>query len=83
MILLKDLDSGIVSITEEQLKFLQDQLEEESPRDRDYYLNAATLDAFEADGADPALMAMLRGALGTREDMEIGWSRDDPAPAGG
>jgi hypothetical protein len=30
---------------------------------------------FERDGADPALLTLLRGALGTREEMEIRWDR--------
>jgi processive 1,2-diacylglycerol beta-glucosyltransferase len=71
----KDTDREIGTITEAQLRFLQDQLEEETPDDRDYYLNAATLDALaEADG-DPQLLALLRGAMGEREEMEIRWTR--------
>jgi len=65
----------IGTITEAQLQFLIDQLEEESTEDTDYYINQATLDLFEDVGADAALLALLRQALGTREDMEIQWSR--------
>jgi hypothetical protein len=77
MIQLRDKDTGAVlgTLTEEQLHFLQDQLEEESPDDTDYYINTATLDMFEEQGADRALLALLRQALGSREDMEIQWSR--------
>ena len=52
-----------------------DQLEEESSDDQDYYINGPTLEAFEAKGIDPALLALLKGALGDRDDMEIVWSR--------
>jgi processive 1,2-diacylglycerol beta-glucosyltransferase len=61
------------AITEEQFQFLQDHLEEESLSDQDYYLNQATLDAFAQEGADPALLALLRQALGDNEEMEIVW----------
>jgi len=77
MIQLYDKETGasLGAITEEQLQFLVDQLEEESPEDRDYYINEPTLDAFEEAGADPALVALLREALGEREEMEIRWAR--------
>ena len=77
MIQLRDKDTGAVvgSITEAQLQFLVDQLEEESRDDRDYYINQATLEMFEEKGADPELVGILRKALGSREEMEIGWSR--------
>ena len=77
MIQLYDKDTGapLGALTEEQLQFLADQLEEESPEDQDYYINAPTLDAFEEAGADPALLALLREALGEREEMEIRWTR--------
>ena len=76
MIQLRDKETGafIGTITEAQLQFLIDQLEEESTEDRDYYINQATLDLFEQRGADADLLALLRQALGTREDMEIEWS---------
>jgi hypothetical protein len=77
MIQLYDKDTGAAlgAISEEQLQFLADQLEEESPQDQDYYINEPTLDAFEEAGADPALLALLRKALGEREEMEIRWAR--------
>jgi len=77
MIQLTDSESGAVlgTIDEGQLQFLIDQLEEESPTDQDYYIDLATLEMFEEAGADGALVAMLRQALGEREGMEIRWSR--------
>jgi processive 1,2-diacylglycerol beta-glucosyltransferase len=65
----------IGSLTETQLQFLIDQLEEESHDDQDYYINAATLDMFEAAGADRGLVELLRRALGTRSDMDVRWER--------
>ena len=77
MIQLYDKESGqtIGAISEEQLKFLIDQLEEESSEDKDYYLNRDTLDFIEQAGADPGLLTLLRTAMGNREEMEIRWSR--------
>lgn len=77
MIELKDKQTGraLARITDQQLQFLVEQLEEESANDTDYYLNAATLDMFAQNGADPALLNILRDALGEREDMEIQWVR--------
>jgi len=77
MIQLRDKDSGelLDTITDAQLQFMIDQLEEESRDDRDYYINEATLEMFEEEGADPELIAILRKALGAREEMEIRWAR--------
>ena len=79
MILLHDKDTGswIGTITEDNLQFLIDQLEEESGEDQDYYINETTLDLFEEGGADKALILLLRGALNghTEKEMEIRWSR--------
>jgi processive 1,2-diacylglycerol beta-glucosyltransferase len=77
MIHLQDKDTGapIGTISEAQLQYLVDQLEEESRDDQDYYINATTLDLFEERGADKALVKVLRAALGGRTEMEIRWSR--------
>lgn len=79
MIKLYDANSKalIGTITEAQLQFLQRDLEEESTQDQDYYINQATVDWFEAQGADPALIALLRQALAGREDTDIRWERQE------
>lgn len=79
MIKLYDNETGspLGNLSEEQLRFLVDQLEEESTSDRDYYINRATLDSFERNGADGALMEILRTAMGERDEMEVRWSRED------
>jgi hypothetical protein len=75
---LYDVQSGdlIGTISAVQLQFLIDQLEEEDSEDRDYYVDANTLDWFEEHGADPALMTLLRRALGARQGMDIRWTED-------
>ncbi len=75
MIQLLDADSKqpIGSISEAQLAFLQKQMEEESTEDRDYYINTATIDMFEAAGADAGLLDILRKAMAGRDEMNILW----------
>ncbi len=77
MVKIYDEATGTVygTISEAQLQFLVDQLEEESLEDTDYYINEATLDLLEAEGADAGLLTVLRNALGDREDMDIRWTR--------
>src|SRR5215475_8997842 len=76
MIQLHEKETGIFvgTVTDAQLQFLIEQLEEESTDDMDYYIDHATLDLFEARGAEAALLALLRQALGTRDGIEIVWS---------
>jgi hypothetical protein len=79
VISLRDKETGaeLGSITEEELRFLVDHLEEEFDEDRDYYLNQTTLDVMEQNGADSELIALLRRAMGDREGIEIEWSRTE------
>jgi hypothetical protein len=58
-----------------QFQFLADHLEEESRQDDDYYLNRTTVDFLADAGADPALLDILRRALGDRDEAEIRWER--------
>ena len=74
---LNDAETGAVvgDITEHQLSKLTDELEEESDTDRDYYIDAATIDMLADAGADADLIAMLRHALGSRDGFEVTWTR--------
>ena len=62
-------------ITEAQLEFLMNNMEEESLEDQDYAITEMTLAYFEELGADPALLSMLRQALGRQEELVIRWER--------
>lgn len=77
MIKVYDKESGVLwgEMTEAQLQFLVDQLEEESSTDQDYYLNQATLEMFEAAGAEADLLALLRRILGEKEEAEFRWEQ--------
>jgi len=77
MITLRDKESGnpIGTITDTQLQFLADQLEEEWEEDADYWLDQSTIDLLAERGADESLVGLLRRAMGEREEMEITWSQ--------
>ena len=74
-IVVYDDDTNLIigRITEAQLDFLDDHLDEESASDRDYYLTADTIAMLEAAGGDAGLIGLLRGALRDRADMTISW----------
>jgi len=64
-------------ISEDELAFLQDQLEEEGIEDRDYYLRRETIDEFEASaGATEHLVTVLKTGLRDDDAIEIRWERD-------
>ena len=65
----------IGSMTEADLKVLQDALEEESEDDQDYYIDQGTLDVLGDGRATEHLMGLLRKALGTAEGVDIRWER--------
>lgn len=80
MITLFDVETNqpVGQITEEQLRFLMNQLEEESTTDRDYYISEDEIDILEEAGADAALLTILRSALAGREGMEIRYVYEQP-----
>ena len=62
------------AITEDQLQFLQDNLEEEWSEDQDYAITPMLVDYFEGQGADPNLLTLLKDSIAWREEIEITWS---------
>ena len=71
----KDTQERLGTIEDSELRFLIDELEEESPNDRDYYIDADTIDLLEGDGAPQSLTGLLRRILGSREGIEVLWRR--------
>ena len=65
----------IGSITEADLQVLMDALEEESADDRDYYIDAATIDVIADGRATEHLVQLLRKALGDKDGVDIRWQR--------
>lgn len=78
MITLRIKDSGAVlgTISEADLQSLVDVLEEESPTDTDYHIQAGTIALLEEEGASAELLALLRRALGTLAGVDVEWTRD-------
>jgi hypothetical protein len=77
MVKLTDKRTGetLGTISEDELQFLIDNLEEEYEGDTDYYLNRTVIDMLADAGADKALTGILDEALGNREDVEIVWEK--------
>ena len=69
------LDTGneIGTITDAQLAFLVDQLEEDHDDDKDYYIDKDTLELLSDNGAEPDLLALLEKGLAGDEEMDISW----------
>jgi hypothetical protein len=69
------LDTGndIGNITDAQLAFIVEQLEEEHDDDKDYFIDRDTLELLSDNGADPDLLGMLEKAMGDDESMNIAW----------
>ncbi len=69
------LDTGdeIGTITDNQLSFLVEQLEEENDDDKDYFIDRDTLELLSDNGADPELLALLEKGMGDDDEMNIAW----------
>jgi hypothetical protein len=62
------------TITEAELEYLREVLEEESLGDTDYYFTADTIDLLTEDGgATDHLLKVLRDALGKADGVELRW----------
>jgi RNA binding exosome subunit len=60
------------TLTEKQLDFLMENLEEEFEEDEEYFLNFDTVGYLKEQGADNDLIAMLEKALaGTQDGIDI------------
>jgi len=68
-------DQLIGSITDADLKVLQDAMEEESSDDQDYFIDQATLDVIGDGRASDHLLKVLRDALGSSEGIDVRWKR--------
>ncbi|MBI1922778.1 galactosyldiacylglycerol synthase [Candidatus Poribacteria bacterium] len=64
-------DQELGVITEDQLQFLIDNLEEEGLEDQDYYIDEDTLSFLAANDCDAELLAMLTEALEGRISIDV------------
>ncbi len=69
------LDTGdeIGTISDDHLKFLVEQLEEEHDDDKDYFIDRETMELLSDNGADPELLALLEKGLAGDDEMDISW----------
>jgi processive 1,2-diacylglycerol beta-glucosyltransferase len=67
--------AAVGEITEGQLQFLIDNLEETSTDDRDYWIDIPTLAMLRTAGADEELVVLLAKGLGGRPGYEVRWER--------
>jgi hypothetical protein len=69
------LDTGdaIGTITDDQLKFLVEQLEEEHEDDKEGFIDRETMELLSDNGADPELLAVLEKGLADDDEMDISW----------
>ena len=72
----KETNEFLGRISEADIQFLADHLEEESIHDTDYYIRKETLEQFPQQGASAKLMEVLRGGLRSGDALEIRWERD-------
>jgi hypothetical protein len=70
----------IGQVTEADLQVLVDALEEEFTEDRDYFIDAATIDVIADGRATEHLVALLRKALGSTDGVDIRWERRGETP---
>jgi hypothetical protein len=68
---------AIGTLTEEQLQTLVDLLEEEDDDDRDYYIDKDILEYLAEEGADSALLDLLRPHVAGDDGVEIEWREEN------
>ena len=61
------------TISRKDFQFMVDNLEEESSRDMDYFIDSKTIDFLADQGGSVPLLLLLRTAVGETEGVDIGW----------
>ena len=72
---LKSDNKHLGHLTEDELKFLIAQLEEESEDDEDYAINRMMLDYLKEQKISPNLLSLLEEALGEADEVEVKFTR--------
>ncbi|MBD9468102.1 MULTISPECIES: hypothetical protein [unclassified Pseudoxanthomonas] len=70
----KDTGRTLGTISQEDFQLLVDHMEEESSTDQDYYVEHTAIDALESLGASAGFIALLRGAVGESEGIDVVWA---------
>lgn len=61
------------TVSRKDFQFLVDNLEEESSRDADYFIDSKTVDFLADAGGGVPLLLLLRDAVGETDGVDIGW----------
>jgi len=77
----KSKDVYLGEISDEELQFLMDYLEEEGSTDKDYYIDRATLEFLKEHGISAHLAKLIEDAMGDRGEVEILY-RESPGKGG-
>ncbi|MDP2897549.1 MAG: galactosyldiacylglycerol synthase [bacterium] len=79
MVKLHDKATGryLGEVTEEELQFLIENLEEESLTDVDYYINETVLESLKEKGMSETLARLLESAMGDKGEAEIRYEREE------
>ena len=72
---LKATNKHLGHISDDELKFLAAQLEEESLDDEDYTISRMTLDYMKGQNISPNLLKLLAEALGEGEEVELRFTK--------
>ncbi|HVR81679.1 MAG TPA: hypothetical protein VHF02_06315 [Luteimonas sp.] len=72
----KSNDRLLGEISQQDLDLLIDQFEEESSRDRDYYVNNETFLMLADAGASSALLDAMKEALSASGEADVRWEAD-------
>lgn len=75
VVTLIDAESGRAAgtISRDEFEWLTARLVLESSADDDYYVDGATIEMLEQEGADAALLGVLRGAVAGRDGVTLRW----------
>ncbi len=71
----KSTNKHLGHISEDELKFLMKQLEEESTEDEDYAISRMTLDYMKEQKISANLLALLEEALGSADEVEVKFTK--------
>jgi hypothetical protein len=71
----KKTNSLLGELSESDVECLVDVLEEEDSKDVDYFIDYATVEILEDNGASPQLVALLRAAIGATEGIDVRWEK--------
>jgi hypothetical protein len=65
----------IGTLSDSQLQYLIDELEEEHGQDQDYWLHRSQVEIFKEKEAVPGLIEILEKALGNDDEVEVVWEK--------